>query len=318
MRSVRAVGASATAPADLSPYEDTERQFGDGYSTIVTGVKLVPQIPLIQRLGHLVRLVSDNGGMPRIDESTISTVLEVYRSERARLVELLATLDDAQWALPTECPAYSVKGIAAHILGDDLSLLSRQRDGAVQGLVMMAERMPGADFRALLDGFNDQWVEAARFLSPPLLLQLLDLAGQWTHRYYCDVDPSAAGEPVPLFGRSFGDSSPFWHAIAREYLERWAHHSQIRRALGLGSLADSPFLDVGHAIISTVAGAPTGDGALAADESDIRWAIGPIVLGSRARAADILTLGHSAAEVAALVDGPDDAVHHFAVRVGRK
>lgn len=256
--------------------------------------------------------------MPRIDDSTISTVLDVYLAERARLIELLATLDDVQWALPTECPAYSVKGIATHILGDDLSLLSRQRDRAVQGLVLMAERMPGADFRELLNGFNDQWVEAACFLSSPLLLQLLDLAGQWTHRYYCDVDPNAPGEPVPLFGVAFGDSSPFWHAIAREYLERWAHHSQIRRALGLGSLADSPFLEIGHAIVATVAGAPTGDGAVSADDSDTRWAVGPIVLGARQQTADILTLGHSAAEVTALVEGADDVVHQFAARVGRR
>jgi uncharacterized protein (TIGR03083 family) len=256
--------------------------------------------------------------MPRIDDATISTVLDLYLPERARLTELLAGLDDAQWALPTECPAYSVKGIATHILGDDLSLLSRQRDRAVQGLVLVAERMPGADFRELLDGFNDQWVEAARFLSPPLLLQLLDLAGEWTHRYYCDVDPNAPGEPVPLFGVAFGDSSPFWHAIAREYLERWAHQSQIRRALGLGSLADSPFLEVGHAIIATVAGAPTVDGAGPTDASEPLWVIGPIHLGPRQQAADILTLGHSAAEVIALVEGPDDAVQAFAARVGRR
>ncbi len=269
-------------------------------------------------MGDLVRVVCDNGGMPRIDDTTISTVLGVYLTERACLIELLASLDDAQWALPTECPAYSVKGIATHILGDDLSLLSRQRDRAVQGLVLMAERMPGADFRALLDGFNDQWVEAAHFLSAPLLLQLLDLAGEWTHRYYCDIDSNAPGEPVPLFGVAFGDSSPFWHAIAREYLERWAHHSQIRRALGLGSLADSPFLEVGHAIIATVAGAPTGDGAGPSDDSGSQWAIGPIDLGSRQQAADILTLGHSAAEVTSLVEGPDDVVGEFAVRAGRR
>ena len=256
--------------------------------------------------------------MPRIDDSNISTVLDVYLPERDRLIELLGTLDDQQWSLPTECPAYTVKGIASHILGDDLSLLSRQRDGAVQGLVLIAERMPGAGFRELLDGFNDQWVEAARFLSPPLLLQLLGLAGQWTHRYYCAVDPNAPGEPVPMFGVGLGDSSPFWHAIAREYLERWAHHSQIRRALGLGSVADSPFLDVGHAIIATIAGAPTLDRAVSADDWDTSWAIGPIVLGGRQQAADILTLGHSAAEVAALVDGPDDAVDQFATRVARR
>lgn len=256
--------------------------------------------------------------MPAIDAATISTVLDGYLPERARLIELLAGLDDAQWARPTECPAYTVKGIATHILGDDLSLLSRQRDGAVQGLVLMAERMPGADFRALLDGFNDQWVEAGRFFSPALLLQLLDLAGEWTHRYYCDVDPNAPGEPVLMFGVGLGDSSPFWHAIAREYVERWAHHSQIRRALGLGSLADAPFLELGHAIIATVAGAPTGDGAAPAAVADSPWRIGPIDLGPRQQAADILTLGHTAEEVVALVEGPDDLVQEFAARVGRR
>lgn len=256
--------------------------------------------------------------MPRIDETTISTVLARYLPERARLIGLLADLDDEQWALPTECPAYSVKGIASHILGDDLSLLSRQRDGAMQGLVLISERMPGSDFRALLDGFNDQWVEATRYLSPSLLLQLLDLAGQWTYQYYCDVDPTAPGEPVPMFGVPFGESSPFWHAIAREYLERWAHHSQIRRALGMGSLADAPFLETGHAIIATVAGAPTGELTDPIVDSDDRWLIGPIVLGGRSQAADILTLGHSAQEVAELVNGPADSVREFAGRVGRR
>jgi uncharacterized protein (TIGR03083 family) len=256
--------------------------------------------------------------MPTIDHSTIATVLDVYPSERARLIDLLTTLDDEQWALPTECPAYTVKGIAAHILGDDLSLLSRQRDGAVQGLVLMAERMPGAGFRELLDGFNDQWVDATRFLSPRLLVEMLDLAGQWTHRYYCDIDPNTPGEPVPLFGVAFGDSSPFWHAIAREYLERWAHHSQIRRALGLGSLDDSPFLDIGHSIVATVAGAPTDDRVVSTDDTETPWTIGPIILGPRRQAADILTLTHTSDEVRALVEGPDDVVQLFALRVGRR
>lgn len=256
--------------------------------------------------------------MPTIDRDTISFVLDAYLPERTRLIELLSTLDAEQWARPTECPQYSVKGIATHILGDDLSLLSRQRDGAVQGLVLVAERMPGSDFRQLLDAFNDQWVEAARFLSPALLVELLDLAGRWSERYYRDVDPSAPGEPVPLFGVAFGDSSPFWHAIAREYLERWAHHSQIRRALGLGSLADSPFLDVGHAIIATVAEAAPDDRRIEADDAHTAWTIGPLTLGDRGQTADILTLAHSAEEVAALVEGPGDLVEQFAARVGRR
>lgn len=254
--------------------------------------------------------------MPAIDATTISTVLDAYGPERAELIDLLSTLDEQQWTTSTECPAYSVKGIASHVLGDDLSLLSRQRDGAVQGLVLMAEQMPGADFRALLDAFNDQWVGACGFFSTPVLLELLDIAGQWTHRYYCDIDPTTPGEPVPLFGIPFDQQSPFWHAIAREYLERWAHHSQIRRALGLGSLAVTPFLETGHAIVATVAGVPaTTDGWQ--DDPD-HWTIGPVVLGSRQQAADILTLAHTADEVTALVDGPADAVREFALRVGRR
>lgn len=256
--------------------------------------------------------------MPRIDDATISIVLDVYPLERARLIELLSGLNEAQWAQPTECPAYTVKGIASHILGDDLSLLSRQRDGAVQGLVLMAERMPGAGFRALLDGFNDQWVEAVRFISPRILLELLDLVGRWTHCYYGEVDPNAPGEPVALFGVPLGASSPFWHAIAREYLERWVHHSQIRRALGMASLAEAPFLDVGHAIIATVAGALTGDDTVPSDDPNEQWTIGPINLGSRAQAADILTLGHRAAQFAELATGPDDLLREFAARVGRQ
>ena len=115
-----------------------------------------------------------------------------------------------------------------------------------------------------------------------------------------------------MFGVPFGDPSPFWHAIAREYLERWAHHSQIRRALGMDSLADPPFLEIGLDIVSTIAGAPTAERSPGVAE---HFEVGPIVLGSREQAADILTLAHSADEVAALVSGPADAVEQFAAHL---
>jgi uncharacterized protein (TIGR03083 family) len=252
--------------------------------------------------------------MVRIDASSISVVTQTLGPERAALIALLQGLDDTDWACTTECPAYSVKGIATHILGDDLSLLSRQRDEAVQGLVLVAETMPGVDFRTLLNTFNDQWVAAARFLSPTLLIELLRLAGEWTSRYYSEVDPNMPGEPVLLFGATFGGTSPYWHAIAREYLERWAHHSQIRRALGMSSLAQSPFIDVGIQIIATVAGAA----AIAPTADDGVWSIGPLVLGPRQQAADILTLAHTESEVCALMEGPAELVQQFASRVGRR
>ena len=58
--------------------------------------------------------------------------------ERLALPALLHGLTEEDWARPTECPAYPVKGVATHVLGDDLSLLSRQRDSATNGLLLLA------------------------------------------------------------------------------------------------------------------------------------------------------------------------------------
>ena len=100
-------------------------------------------------------------------------------------------------------------------------------------MILYAEKHPGLDFRALLDGFNEQWTEAASFLSPPLLIELLRCSGEWTAAFYGAVDLDQPCEPVGFFGdRRTSAISPYWQAIAREYVERWVHHHQIRRALG--------------------------------------------------------------------------------------
>jgi uncharacterized protein (TIGR03083 family) len=248
-----------------------------------------------------------------IDSSSIGVVLQAYRPERGALLELLAGLSAKDWNRPTECPAYPIKGVATHVLGDDLSLLSRQRDGAVQGLVYMAEEMPGADFRALLDAFNDSWVATARFMSPALLIELLRLTGEWTASYYDSVDPEAAGEPVGLFGAGHDGTSPFWHAIAREYLERYVHHSQIRRALALGSLSDPQFLSTGIAVVAAMA---RMEPLIPADpEGD--WGFGQVVLGPPQQAADIVTRALPAERIRELARGPADVIEVFAAVAGR-
>lgn len=158
------------------------------------------------------------------------------RRERTELVTLLRGLDEEAWGQPTECPAWDVTQVALHILGDDLSLLSRQRDGATTGLLLYAEDHPGADLRQLLDGFNEQWVTAATFVSPRLLVELLVLTGDWTADFYEAVDLDAPSEPVGFFGAT--GPSPYWQVASRELVERWVHQQQIRRAVGAPDLDD--------------------------------------------------------------------------------
>jgi len=160
----------------------------------------------------------------------------MLRPERATLVELLTTLSPEDWATPTECPAWDVKGVALHILGDDLSLLSRQRDASTDSLTLFALDHPGVTFRQLLDGFNEQWVAAAKFVSTELLIEMLRVVGDWSADFYENVGLEVvAREPVQFFADL--DPSPYWKVIAREYAERVIHQSQIRRAVGAPELS---------------------------------------------------------------------------------
>src|SRR3954447_24336985 len=136
--------------------------------------------------------------------------------ERVSLLALLGGLSEDQWNAPTECPAWDVKGVALHMLGDHLSLLSRQRDAATASLELYARDHAGLSFMQLLDGFNEQWVTAARFASCELIIELLRVVGEWSDRFYAEVGlETMSREPVGFFAES--DVSPYWQLIAREY-----------------------------------------------------------------------------------------------------
>ncbi|MBV8160229.1 MAG: maleylpyruvate isomerase family mycothiol-dependent enzyme [Acidimicrobiia bacterium] len=186
--------------------------------------------------------------------------LPLYPAERAALVDLLGELRPDEWAAPTECPAWSVKGIALHVLGDDLSLLSRQRDEEAPGVSIE----PGASFDELftkLGRFNERWVEAASYMSSAVVLELLRLAGEWTCAYYAGVDDDGTGEAVPWIGP---DPAPHWLLAAREYWERWVHQQQIRRAVGRPGLRDVRF--VVPAVAVAARGCPQGLAAFPAPD----------------------------------------------------
>ncbi len=211
----------------------------------------------------------------------------LLRPERTALLELLRAMSAEDWERSTECPAWNVKGIALHILGDDLSLLTRQRDASIDSLTLFAIDHPGMSFRSLLDGFNEQWVTAARFLSNELVIEMLGLVGDWSETFYCNVDlETTSREPVGFFAET--EPSPYWQVIAREYVERFTHQSQIRRAVGAPELGGELTTSAARVIVHVLAAwmrnyEPTAGAAIALDfgtvgawtverETD-RWAV---------------------------------------------
>jgi uncharacterized protein (TIGR03083 family) len=151
----------------------------------------------------------------------------LFVTERARLSELLATFDRADWDRPSPCPGWSVLGLCRHLVGDDLGFLSRHRDGhhGTPGPEWVGE----AEFIAWLDDLQAEWVRAARRLSPRVVVGLLDWAGPQIAQTMRGEDPRALTASVSWAGTG---PVPAWLDQVRELSEYWTHRQQLLQALG--------------------------------------------------------------------------------------
>ena len=150
----------------------------------------------------------------------------LFAVERDRLTELLASLRAPDWERPSPCPGWTVLGLCCHLVGDDLGLLARNRDGFPG---TPAPAGSEAEFAAWLDELQAEWVRAARRLSPRLVTDLLRWAGPQISTMFADEDVRARTASVSWAGP---DLVPAWLGQARELSEYWIHRQQILQALG--------------------------------------------------------------------------------------
>ncbi len=153
-------------------------------------------------------------------------VSHLFPETLSALVKLLSGLNTEDWDRPTVCSGWSVKDIAAHLLGGDVGILSRKRDR----FTPEDQQIAGwTDLVALINRLNSEWVVAMRRISPELLIQLLEFTGPTVNDYFASLDPMAMGDPVDWVADG---PAPVWLDLAREYTERWHHQQQIRDATG--------------------------------------------------------------------------------------
>jgi uncharacterized protein (TIGR03083 family) len=158
---------------------------------------------------------------------------------RRGLVELLGALRDDEWAAPTVCERWDVKGVALHLLGGEIANLSRRRDGLV------SEPPPGTGLAPWLNVRNEEWVRAARFVGNRTLVELLDFAGSSFEAYLATLDLDAETARVSW---ASDEPVPVWLDVARELTERWVHQQQIRDATARPGLKEP---DVVRAVVGT-------------------------------------------------------------------
>ncbi len=129
-------------------------------------------------------------------------VLDLFPPERQLLLELLSELTEEDWHKPTVCAGWTVKDIALHLLGDDIGLLSRKRDG-FDYLTSMGS--PAAinswdELVSYINERNDVGVQSTRRMSSRLLCRLLALTGEELHQYFASLDLYAIGDAVSWAG----------------------------------------------------------------------------------------------------------------------
>ncbi|MER6176315.1 maleylpyruvate isomerase family mycothiol-dependent enzyme [Streptosporangium sp. NPDC001681] len=160
----------------------------------------------------------------------------LFTPEHAALMATLRGLVPADWGREA-VPGWTVRDLAAHVLGDFYGRLARDRDGHREGPAFA----PGETLEAFIHRINQEWVDAFARVSPAALTDTLDLIGGQIARFFEATDPDA-----PSLGVSWAgvDPAPMWLDSARDFTEFWTHRQQIRHAIGQDTDSDPRFLPV--------------------------------------------------------------------------
>jgi uncharacterized protein (TIGR03083 family) len=142
------------------------------------------------------------------------------------LLSVLRSLQSEEWARPTICAPWTVKDVAAHLLGGNLGRLwNRDRSSAPSKL----PSQPYDELLSAIDRDNALWVQAAKRISPEVLIEFLELTDRHLSDHFSSLAPH---EPASITVAWASDKlPPNWFDIAREYTEKWLHQQHIREAV---------------------------------------------------------------------------------------
>lgn len=160
------------------------------------------------------------------------------------LIQLLRSLNNADWKKPTLAGSWTVKDIAAHLLDTAMRSVSIYRD---QFSGEKPEKISGyQDLVSYLNTLNAEWVSAFKRVSSAQLIDLLESISALQYEQYKKLDPV---QP-PIFSVAWAGEESSTNAFhtAREYTEKFHHQLQIREALGCAEVLITktlflPFMD---------------------------------------------------------------------------
>ncbi len=155
-------------------------------------------------------------------------VLSMFEATIASIDEVLGSIPADGWALPTDCPGWTVSDVVAHIIGLESIFLGRP-----QPEVEVTE-WPHVATEA--GAFLEVWVEAARPRDAEVVLdEFHAVTAEALARYHSFDDATWAAETMTPTGPGTNTEM-----IALRLFDVWVHEQDIRRAVGRAASLDSP------------------------------------------------------------------------------
>jgi hypothetical protein len=111
-----------------------------------------------------------SSNLPKIE------TIELFGKLDYLLIDVLKSLKESDWNLPTLAPKWCVKDIAGHLLDGNLRALSMLRDGYFDENPENIDSY--SDLLAYLNKLNEVWVKSMTRLSPMVLINLLESSGK--------------------------------------------------------------------------------------------------------------------------------------------
>lgn len=153
----------------------------------------------------------------------LDMLAEVWQST----LGVLEPLDEAEWAVATDCPGWTVKDVAAHVIGIESMYSGRETPD-------VGER-DWPHVRNDIGRMVEPWVEAYRPRDPSEVLEDFATITAARLRSFRELDDAGWAEQTftPAGPGSIAELIPF------RLFDSWAHEQDIRRAVGVPGDVDS-------------------------------------------------------------------------------
>jgi uncharacterized protein (TIGR03083 family) len=166
--------------------------------------------------------------MAAMVEPVIDRLEEVWRD----IVELCEDLTDEEWALPTECPGWTVKDNVAHVVGTERMLLG--------DAIPPADVSAAAHVRNDIGKANEQWIASYRDMAGKEVLGELRAVTERRLAALRALTP----EEWDREGFTPEGPGPYRRFMEIRVFDCWYHDQDIREALHRPGYTEGPVADL--------------------------------------------------------------------------